>query len=102
MPDDLSPALADTGAVLEAIDGLKQQALSATRARAEAADGGVAAGLDQVQVEGYELAMINAELHAARSILDYAAACGATATLEAGLAGAFVAEILPRLRARFD
>ncbi|MCB1747725.1 MAG: acyl-CoA/acyl-ACP dehydrogenase [Gammaproteobacteria bacterium] len=53
--------------------------------------------------------MIRAELHAARSIIDYARSCMTSASgashgaeLEECLAGAFVAEMLLKLRGRFE
>ena len=56
----------------------------------------------------YECTMINAELHAAQAIGDYARMCMTEATgtehgakIESRLAGAFVAEILTKLRPRF-
>lgn len=90
--------------VLEDLGALFQRALAHTRAEVSAS-GDANAALDHCQVQGYEFAMINAELHAARSILGYAAACATTEgedLIEARLAGAFVAEILTRLRGRFE
>lgn len=79
------------------------------RRAAEARGGKLADALDGFQVEGYELANIRAELHAAGEILDYARSCMTEAEgrehgalLESRLAGVFVAEILVKLRARFE
>ena len=102
-------ALAEVPALLDGVDKLLRAALLATRQRVEGGPLGVAQALDRCQVQGYELAMITAELHAARSIIDYARACMTSASgeshgaeLEARLAGAFVAETLLKLRLRFD
>ncbi|MGE0486419.1 MAG: acyl-CoA dehydrogenase family protein [Gammaproteobacteria bacterium] len=99
--------LAGVPALLDGIDALFQRALAHTRAEVAAAGG--AAALDACQVQGYEFAMIRAELHGARSIIEYARSCMTSAAganhgaeLEVRLAGAFVAEILLKLRARFE
>ena len=101
-------ALAALPEVLQDVDALLRTALKVTRAQVEDS-GDVAAALDRCQVQGYELAMINAELHAARSIVEYARLCMTDsageahgAALESRLAGAFVADILIKLRARFE
>ena len=87
------------------IEGLLRQILRALRTDVEAHADGSGAGLDACQVASYEVAMLEAELHAARATLNYAEACsveGAGAELEIRLAGSFVAEILSRTRARFE
>ncbi|MBK8957243.1 MAG: acyl-CoA/acyl-ACP dehydrogenase [Proteobacteria bacterium] len=94
--------------VLKGIDALFRRALRHTHAEVtSAAD--VNQALDHCQVQGYEFAMINAELHAANAIIDYARSCMTErdgdehgAAFESHLAGAFVAEILLKLRARFE
>ena len=100
-------ALVRVPAVLASIDALFRRALKTTRAQVEAG-GDVAAALDHCQVQGYEFAMIKAELHAATAIVEYARMCMTApdgtehgAELESHLAGAFVADILVKLRARF-
>jgi len=100
--------LAGVPALLDGIRVLFERALAHTRAAIAAAGGGAGA-LDACQVQGYEFAMINAELHAANAILEYARLCMTTADganhgaeLEARLAGAFVAESVVSLRARFE
>jgi (2S)-methylsuccinyl-CoA dehydrogenase len=93
-----------TGLTLHAaLNGLLNDALSATRARL-AARGELTAQFDEAQVVGYEYAFISAELHAMRAMLNYAASCAATqpAPLETALATCFAADTLPRLRWRFD
>ncbi|MEX2479637.1 MAG: acyl-CoA dehydrogenase family protein [Gammaproteobacteria bacterium] len=102
-------ALAGVPALLAGVEKLLRTALLSTRAAVEADVDGVATALDRRQVVGYELAMIKAELYAATAIVDYARACMTSsagtehgADLETRLAGAFVAEMLLKLRARFD
>jgi (2S)-methylsuccinyl-CoA dehydrogenase len=101
-------ALAGVPDILTGIEALFLSALRKTRAAVEAS-ANPALALDDYQVQGYEFAMIKAELHAATAVVDYARACmlaedGAEhgAELESGLAGAFVAEILLKLRTRFE
>ncbi|MEQ8661455.1 MAG: hypothetical protein RLW62_11595, partial [Gammaproteobacteria bacterium] len=101
-------ALAAAPVLLAGIRALFERALDHTRA-AVAAAGGDSAALDTCQVQGYEFAMINAELHAAGAIVDYARSCMTTvegashgAELEARLAGTFVAESVIKLRGRFE
>ena len=101
-------ALATVPDILTGIDALFGRALSFTRAQVHRA-GDANQALDHCQVQGYEFAMINAELHAANAIIDYARLCmtepdGAPhgAAFESHLAGAFVAEILLKLRGRFE
>ena len=96
--------LATVPEILAGIDTLFRRALSFTRAQVnQAVDANQA--LDHCQVQGYEFAMINAELHAANAIIDYARSCMTEpdgvehgAAFESHLAGAFVAEILLKLR----
>ena len=100
--------LAAVPAVLAGIDALFRRALRYTREQVtSAADANQA--LDHCQVQGYEFAMINAELYAGNAIIDYARLCMTEpggvehgAAFESHLAGAFVAEILLKLRARFE
>jgi (2S)-methylsuccinyl-CoA dehydrogenase len=101
-------ALAGVPDMLDGLAALARRALVTTRGQVETADD-AAAGLDRCQIQGYELAMIAAELNAARAIVEYARSCMTEGTgpehgagLESGLAGAFVAEMLVRLRARFE
>lgn len=89
--------LATVPEILAGIDSLFRRALSLTRAQVnKAADANQA--LDHCQVQGYEFAMINAELHAATAIIDYARSSMTEpggvahgAAFESHLAGAFVA-----------
>ncbi|MGR8920187.1 MAG: acyl-CoA dehydrogenase family protein [Gammaproteobacteria bacterium] len=109
-PETVQPsALATVPAILSGARGLLDEALANTHAAAAALAPDPARALDRFQVQAYELAMISAELHAADAILDYARACmtgsGGSehgAALESGLAGAFVAETLVAVRARFE
>jgi (2S)-methylsuccinyl-CoA dehydrogenase len=94
-----------TGLELHAqIDDLLQIMLSNTKRELETR-GALAEQLDDAQVISYEFAMIKAELHALRSMLIYAQTCIETAppaTLETGLALAFAADALFKLKARCD
>lgn len=101
-------ALAGVPDLLAGIEALFQHCLGET-ARAAGVGGPGTPDLDRHQVEGYEYANIKAELHAAAAIVDYARACmvaGSGAShdgdLESRLAATFVAEILVRLRGRFE
>jgi (2S)-methylsuccinyl-CoA dehydrogenase len=63
--------------------------------------------LDDAQVVSYELAMITAEGHALRSMLEYADACAResaadTEILEADMACVFAADALTKIRYRMD
>lgn len=105
--------LAGAPAVLAGVERLFEAAVSNVRAQVAeraAADGTRPAdALDAFQVPAYELANMRAELHAAGEILEYARLCMTEAegtehgaALESRLAGVFVAEILVKVRARFD
>ena len=105
---DPAPVLREAPAVLAGIEKLLQHALRVTR-DAVAGTGDSAAALDRCQVQGYELAMIKAELHAAHAIVEYARSCMTApdevehgAALEARLAGAFVADTVIEVRARLE
>ncbi len=66
--------------------------------------GPVAEQLDSVQVVSYELAFITAELHAMRAMLEYAQACETQgdAALETSMALVFAADVIPKIRYRFE
>ena len=64
--------------------------------------GELAQGLDDAQVVSYELVFASAELHAMRSMLGYAEACGAEAELETTMALAFAADATVKVRNRID
>lgn len=89
--------------VLEDIDGLFRTVLSSVK---RSLGGDVStARLDGIQVVGYELAMLNAEIYAARSIVDYAVKCqsdDAQAEFELRLACCCVAEAIGKTRARME
>ncbi len=102
-------ALVGAPDLLAAVRGVLERALRHLRAAVEARDEPASAALDAFQVEGYELAMVNAELHAAGAIVEYARLCMTEADgtehgadLERRLAGAFVADMLVRMRGRFE
>ena len=90
--------------VVADIERLFDKALTNVRAAVEAQDSKLSLALDRFQLQGFELANIRAELHAANAIINYAEQCQQTgdATLESRLAGAFVAEITLKLRGRFE
>jgi (2S)-methylsuccinyl-CoA dehydrogenase len=69
-----------------------------------AAQGPLAEQLDSAQIVSYEFAFIKAELHAMRSLLNYAEACRRldAAELETGMALVFAADALPKIRCRFE
>ena len=87
------------------IEALLRRVLLGLKSAVENHVDGAAAGLDACQVASYEIAMLEAELHAGRSILEYAQSCSEAdcgTALEPLLAGCFVAEILAKTRARFE
>ncbi len=66
--------------------------------------GPLAETMDEGQVASYELAFVSAELHAMRAMLDYAGRCaeGPTPVLEERMALAFSADVITKVRQRFD
>ena len=60
--------------------------------------------LDEGQVASYELAFVSAELHAMEAMLGYAAQCvtAGNAALEQGMALAFTADTIVKVRQRLD
>jgi (2S)-methylsuccinyl-CoA dehydrogenase len=66
--------------------------------------GPLAATMDEGQVASYELAFVSAELHAMRAMLDYAGRCaeGPAPVLEERMALAFSADVITKVRQRFD
>ena len=105
---DSASRLADAPALIDGIQKLFARALEPSRARVAGASD-TAAALDAAQVEGYEFALISAELHAARAAVEYARLCMTSSTgmehgaeLETRISAAFVAEIMLKLRARFE
>jgi (2S)-methylsuccinyl-CoA dehydrogenase len=95
--------LAQAGAIVEGIDSLLQRALAAVK---RSLDGDFSsASLDRHQLVSYELAMLSAEVHAARTMLDYALQCGADgkeASFECALVSCAVADFSTRARSRLD
>lgn len=101
--------LAGAPALLAGIEKLFDKAVKHVRVQADASGMDLSSALDRFQVQGFELAHIRAELHAAGAILEYARLCMTEvegsehgAELESRLAGAFIGEILVKLRARFE
>ena len=104
-----SSSLASVPSILVAVEALLQRALRKVRGDVERSGLSLSEAIDERQVVAYECAMITAELHAAQAIVDYARMCMTETTgtehgaeVESRLAGAFVAEILTKLRARFE
>jgi hypothetical protein len=95
--------LAPAPALLAGIERLFERVLASLRTRLHASADPLAA-LDRHQIEAFECAQIKAELHAASAIVDYARACMATdaGAFEAAMAGAFVADILLKVRVRIE
>jgi len=104
VPLPATPEAIDTArAVIDSIDGLFQNTLSAVK-RGLGGDFS-SEKLDGIQIVSYELAMQSAEIYAARAILDYAALCregDREHLFELSLAGCCVAEIIGKLRARTE
>jgi (2S)-methylsuccinyl-CoA dehydrogenase len=62
-------------------------------------------GLDSIQIVSYEVAMLNAEIFAAKSVLDYASRCAEAhrdCGFESDLACCCVAELMGTIRARLE
>ena len=98
-----SPALA-TGLQLHGqLQALLTDSWSRLRAALET-KGPLAETIDDGQVASYELAFVSAELHAMRAMLDYAVRCAAhgSAVLEEEMALAFAADVITKVRPRFD
>lgn len=91
------------GWIIDDIDALFQAVLSTVK---HSLDGNFSAtALDGIQIVSYELAMLNAELYAARSMIDYVGKCRSAkrdAAFETALAGCCIAEVMSKTRARFD
>jgi (2S)-methylsuccinyl-CoA dehydrogenase len=88
--------------LLESVETLFDKAVAQIAVEVERHGESPAKALDQFQVQGFELANMRAELHAANAVFDYARRCGAGAALEQRLANVFVGDILVKLRARFE
>ena len=89
--------------IIDSIEALFNKALSNVKQTIDAGAGSFSDGLDDAQVVSYELAMIGAELYAARSIVDYAGKCeGEHEMLEHDMAGVFVADTIGKIRWRMD
>ena len=90
--------------LLANVEPLLEKAVQNVRAAIQTHGSNISTPLDRYQIQGYELANISAELHAASAIVRYAQRCAehGEAALESRLAGAFVAEILLKLKARFE
>jgi (2S)-methylsuccinyl-CoA dehydrogenase len=101
--------LATASRIIDYIGALVDKALVNVKGAVDAAPGTFSEALDDAQVVGYELAMIDADLYAARSILSYAAKCGessssdgTSAELEHDMAAVFTADTVARIRWRLD
>ncbi len=95
-------ALADGLALHARLDAFCDEAWGRLRGTIEQ-QGELADGLDDAQVVSYELVFASAELHAMRSMLDYAIACGGSAApLEETMALAFAADAMVKVRHRID
>jgi len=93
-----------TGLSLHAsLHTLAEEAWSRLRGTLEAL-GPLAQTMDEGQVASYELAFVSAELHAMRAMLDYAGRCaeGPKPVLEERMALAFSADVITKVRQRFD
>ena len=93
-----------TGLSLHAsLQALAEEAWSRLRGTLEAL-GPLTQTMDEGQVASYELAFVSAELHAMRAMLDYAGRCaeGPTPVLEERMALAFSADVIAKVRQRFD
>ena len=93
-----------TGLSLHAsLHALAEEAWSRLRGTLEAL-GPLTQTMDEGQVASYELAFVSAELHAMRAMLDYAGRCaeGPTPVLEERMALAFSADVIAKVRQRFD
>jgi len=88
--------------LLESVESLFDKAVTQIAIAVEQHGESPAKALDQFQVQGFELANMRAELHAANAVLDYARRCGVEAALEQRLANVFVGDILVKLHARFE
>ena len=92
-----------SSALLTDIEALLAQSVSNVRRHADESNQTLSMALDALQIQSYELASIRAELHAAKSIVTYATRCGGDdERLETCLAGVFVADIIVKVRARFE
>jgi len=91
------------GQIIEDINRLFGTALSTIK---RSLDGDLsAARLDGIQIVGYEIAMLNAEIYAARSILEYALKCEGSdgqPALEVPLACCCIAEVIGKTRGRLE
>ncbi len=102
--NDTTPNASDfiSPVFLSDIESLFGELVNHVRTQVAARNEPINQALDAFQVQGFELANIRAELHAARAIITYASRCGEQAVLERDLCGVFVADIVVKLRARFE